>query len=185
MSEPAARGRPTGSGELEIRRATVDDVDALARLGVDTYREHFADIWSASARERWLAEQFAPARLAEELSGEAYRYDLASVDGGAVGYAKTLRASVPPVPASAVRGFELQKIYFLRNATGRGYGTALIERLCDVGRALGEPHAWLKVLKSNTAAERLYRRLGFEVVGDIPLVTDLREIGMWVLKRDH
>ena len=48
---------------------------------------------------------------------------------------------------------------------GHGIGTALMQRVIDEARALGAPRATLEVRASNTAARRLYERLGFYVAG--------------------
>ena len=48
----------------------------------------------------------------------------------------------------------------------KGVGTALLEALIDQVRDLGGTEMSLEVRPSNTAAMRLYRRLGFEEVGE-------------------
>jgi ribosomal-protein-alanine N-acetyltransferase len=48
---------------------------------------------------------------------------------------------------------------------GRGIGTALIHHVLEEGRRLGARRATLEVRASNTAALRLYERLGFYVAG--------------------
>lgn len=50
---------------------------------------------------------------------------------------------------------------------GRGIGTRLLRELQDEARRAGVPlrHS---VVKANVDALRLYRRLGFEIVGDLP-----------------
>ena len=50
---------------------------------------------------------------------------------------------------------------------GRGIGTRLLRELQDEARRAGVPlrHS---VVKANVDAQRLYRRLGFAVVGDLP-----------------
>ena len=47
----------------------------------------------------------------------------------------------------------------------QGMGSALLERVLTEGRGLGARRATLEVRASNTAARRLYERLGFYVAG--------------------
>ena len=47
----------------------------------------------------------------------------------------------------------------------QGMGSALLERVLSEGRGLGARRATLEVRASNTAARRLYERLGFYVAG--------------------
>ena len=48
---------------------------------------------------------------------------------------------------------------------GRGYGTALLQRVFDEARRLGARRATLEVRVSNLDAQRLYARLGFTPAG--------------------
>jgi [ribosomal protein S18]-alanine N-acetyltransferase len=48
---------------------------------------------------------------------------------------------------------------------GCGYGTALLRFVMAEGGRLGARRATLEVRRSNTAAQRLYARMGFRVVG--------------------
>jgi acetyltransferase len=72
----------------------------------------------------------------------------------------------PASKANARHRAEVQKLLVLREFRGRGIGRVLMQRIEDEARALGR---WLLVLDTATdAAERLYRRLGYERAGAIP-----------------
>ena len=49
---------------------------------------------------------------------------------------------------------------------GRGFGAAVTATLADDGRRAGGTRVHLGVEAANTRAQRLYRRLGFEIVGE-------------------
>ena len=51
---------------------------------------------------------------------------------------------------------------------GRGFGSALLARVLEEGRAAGAPRATLEVRRSNGDARRLYERFGFRVAGVRP-----------------
>lgn len=51
------------------------------------------------------------------------------------------------------------------DARGRGLGTRLLGRVLEEGARDGARRATLEVRRSNDAARRLYRRMGFELVG--------------------
>ena len=166
-----------------IRRATKPDADAIAALGVRTYREHFTAIWEPAALEAWLHAQFDVPRVLAEIVSDDVRYDLFLVDGVPVGYSKLLRDRPTPL-APSPRGCELQKIYFTRETTGRGYGLQLLEHAVDVAREWRQPFVWLGVLKSNEGAKRLYESAGFAVIGETKLPAAVHDRGMWVMRRD-
>jgi acetyltransferase len=72
----------------------------------------------------------------------------------------------PAAKANARHRAEVQKLLVLREFRGRGIGRALMQRVEEEARALGR---WLLVLDTATdAAERLYRRLGYDRAGAIP-----------------
>ncbi len=52
------------------------------------------------------------------------------------------------------------------DARGRGVGTAVIEYLEAVARALGRTRVTLEVEKGNAGALRLYERLGYQIEGE-------------------
>jgi acetyltransferase len=88
---------------------------------------------------------------------------LAAYEGG------RLAGSVQLAPSPKRNGrhrAEVQKLLVLREFRGRGVGEALMHAVEDEARRLGR---WLLVLDTATsAAERLYRRLGYERAGAIP-----------------
>lgn len=89
-------------------------------------------------------------RVATANPGVSY---LLADDGQAlVGYAKTIANRLPSVPPHE-RGMVLQKIYFRREATGRGYGAVAREHV--IARA-HRPSLRLDVLQSYVAARRFY-----------------------------
>lgn len=51
------------------------------------------------------------------------------------------------------------------DARGQGLGTRLLARVLEEGAREGARRATLEVRRSNEAARRLYRRMGFELVG--------------------
>jgi len=165
-----------------IRRASKDEVALLAKLGPESYRDHYAHLWGADALSRWLDDQFDPVRLAGELGSDEVSYQLLFEGERAVGFAKSVRdQQVPGHPE--LLGRELQKIYFLRDAAGRGLGAHLLDVVIADVRAGDEPLIWLDVIKPNEGGQRFYQRHGFERVGELPWATDRGEFGKWLMVR--
>ncbi len=52
---------------MQIRTANLDDLVTLQALGRETYREHFASLWSARGIEDFLDQDFSPEALANTL----------------------------------------------------------------------------------------------------------------------
>ena len=165
-----------------IRAATAADLALVAALGRRTYTEHFAEHWRGLDLAGWLDMQFGDAALAADFASPLVRYDLAFLDGEAVGYAKTRRDRVVETTAD-LRGLELQKIYFDRAMVGRGLGSALLRLVLERADADGEPRVWLDVLKENTGARALYERFGFAVIGETRSLAANPALAFWVMVR--
>lgn len=169
---------------ITIREATTEDIQALSAIGIETYREHFSDIWTATGMQDFLNQDFSFDALQRSLQlPAAHCWLLASdAEGRVVGFAKVNWSK--PMPVSAEVGAELQKIYFLKSQAGNGYGKQLLQVICQMAKEREERFVALDVLRSNANAQRFYERFGFEAVGEIPFSTDKAEIGMVVMRCD-
>jgi diamine N-acetyltransferase len=169
---------------LRIYDAQHADLETLQRIGCDTYREHFSEIWTQAGMQRFLAEDFSSENLINSLAAtEKHLWLLAEDNGGNIlGFAKLNWNS--PMPLGNTVGVELQKIYLLKSATGKGYGEQLLRVICEYVLARQQHLLWLDVLNSNRAAQAFYTRFGFRTYGEIPFSTDMFEIGMQVMAYD-
>ena len=57
---------------------------------------------------------------------------------------------------------ELKKMYFLKEVRGTGMGEALLRHCLETAKNLGYTTCYLETLTGMDAAQKLYRRLGFE-----------------------
>lgn len=85
--------------------------------------------------------------------------------GGTIARGLRVEAVIPP-PTGAMH--YLAHLAVAPAWRGQGIGHALIDHLLVQARALGRPQIVLDVATSNPAAERLYARLGFEVIDERP-----------------
>jgi ribosomal protein S18 acetylase RimI-like enzyme len=168
---------------IRIRQALIDDLRDVQAIACGTYIEHFAHAWSGTGLQSFLQREFCDEALRASLSSPAHAWFLLEAgDDGVVGYAKVNWSRIEPITGRS--GAELQKIYFSANATGRGFGAALLAHAVAAASAKDESMVWLNVLRSNADARRFYARHGFDAVGQVPFRTDLgEEVGMWTMIR--
>jgi ribosomal-protein-alanine N-acetyltransferase len=81
-----------------------------------------------------------------------------------------LRTPARPVAGYCAAWFVVDEIHINNIAVrpelrGRGFGSALLARVLEEGRASGASRATLEVRRSNDDARRLYERFGFRVAG--------------------
>lgn len=57
---------------------------------------------------------------------------------------------------------ELQKMYFLQEARGKGIGSQMIQKCLEKATELGYEKCYLETLPEMVAAQNLYKKMGFE-----------------------
>ena len=63
---------------------------------------------------------------------------------------------------------ELQKMYFTKEARGRGVGSLLMKKCLDVATGFKYAHIYLETMDNMYEAQKLYKKVGFELI-DAPL----------------
>lgn len=77
---------------------------------------------------------------------------------------------------------ELQKMYFLPEARGLGFGMQMMERCLDEARSFGYEHCYLETMPYMNEAQKLYRKFGFAYI-DAPMgCTGHTSCPVWMLK---
>ncbi|WP_127137893.1 GNAT family N-acetyltransferase [Flagellimonas oceanensis] len=78
---------------------------------------------------------------------------------------------------------ELQKMYFLEEARGKGLGAKMIEACLDKAKEFGFEACYLETMPYMEAAQKLYKRNGFEYI-DAPMGnTGHFSCPVWMLKK--
>lgn len=149
MSEPPA---------VSLRAPTADDLDVLFSIAadLDTWEERNPSSPTPMTRERFDAR--LAATTDSTTSGDTVNF-VVDVDGVALGSASLF--GYDSFARHAEAGISL-----VREARGRGIGTAAIVQLVEFGfvrRNLRRIH--LQAIASNTGAIRAYEKAGFVVEG--------------------
>ncbi len=166
---------------MHIWQAKPGDSTTIHEIGCRSYRHNFTDTWSAKGLEKHLQTGFTQTIIQESLRFNKHSWFLISLspDAPPVGFAALVLNS--PIPHCNDIGLELQKLYFLPEASGQGCGKYLMEFIAQYALENNYLKLWLDVLKSNTGAIRFYKANGFEQMGELPFKTDLLEVGQWVM----
>lgn len=150
-----------------IRPAQKDDIEALSSLAAQTFREAFAGDNAPDDVNSYVAESFSAQRLRAEFADARSRFLMAFLGEreAPVGYAK-LRTGRADPSVTGPAPIELERLYVLRSALGRGIGAALMRACLETARNGGHQTLWLGVWERNARAIAFYERWGFKVVGD-------------------
>jgi ribosomal protein S18 acetylase RimI-like enzyme len=149
---------------LTIRRAGLDDAEALARIGAATFTETFGHLYPPADLAAFLDESHSVARARADLADPAKAAWLVEAEGETVGYALVGPCKLPHPEVTPACG-ELDRIYILASHRGAGAGSRLLEETLTWLERDGPRRLWIGVWSENLGAQRLYARRGFEVVG--------------------
>lgn len=154
MSEPGWR----------VRRATDEDLPALALVGAATFLETFADILDGAAVIAHCRDAHAQATYARYLESAAAAWLGETAGGAPIGFALV---APPELPAGLVRAgdIELKRIYLLSRFHGSGLGAALMAAAVAEAVARGAPRLLLGVYAHNARAIAFYAKQGFVPIG--------------------
>lgn len=135
-----------------LRRATLDDLDAIMRIEASTFA---SDAWSRDSMRAELGSRhgyYLVAEVATEVGGE-----LQHPDASLGGYAGLL------APTGSGQA-DIQTIAVALVARRHGLGRALMVALLDEARSRDATEVFLEVRADNPNAEALYVSLGFEQI---------------------
>jgi len=79
-----------------------------------------------------------------------------------------LNINSPIAGFSADTALELERIYFIKEASGKGLGKEAINFVSDFARQIQKSIIWLKAMDSSTAVE-FYKKRGFQIINEIEL----------------
>jgi GNAT superfamily N-acetyltransferase len=134
---------------VQIRQATEDDVDAIRRIGHETWPSTYAAFGSeyvADGLRKWWSHEATLRTLRDTTVVVAE-----AADGRLVGMGNVdVRPAVPVI----------WKLYVVPDAHGTGVGAALLQGLIDALPA-GTAAVQLEYVDGNARAERFYRKQGF------------------------
>lgn len=148
MTQPKIRA-------VRVRRALVDDADAIERVRTDTWRDAYRGLMPDSLLAGLGYD--ATRRRAQMAALPPHQFVLVAEDGGAVlGFCIGGRSRTPDGPF----GGEVYAIYVLPEHQGRGAGRAMLEAAASelLERGLGSMIIW--VLRENAPSRRFYERMG-------------------------
>jgi GNAT superfamily N-acetyltransferase len=138
-----------------VRAALIDDVNAIARVHVaswrSTYRTLLPDDFLASMTEAGYADRWR--RLIGDGSSRIY---VVEDEGDVVGFASGGRERAGETGYTG----ELYAIYVLDGHQGRGYGRDLVRAVAEGIREMGLDDMLVWVLRDNPPARGFYERLG-------------------------
>ncbi|KAI8947983.1 acyl-CoA N-acyltransferase [Xylaria longipes] len=159
---------PKPATDIIIGHAQPSEAAAVAKIGADTFTATFGFSVSAEDLAVFLNETYIESAILADLKDPAIEtWSARDPTGKVFGMVQLVRGLTEPcVPGDPATHAELRRLYVDTAAHGRGIGGKLIAAVERQARAEGYKQLWLTVWENNGSAEKLYRKLGWQRVGD-------------------
>jgi ribosomal protein S18 acetylase RimI-like enzyme len=151
---------------LTTRKADISDVKIISALGITTFYEAYFLQDDSGDLANYVLESFSVEKIEREIADKDSTFFIAEADGCAVGYAK-LRENAPAECVKGENAVEIQRVYILEKMRGKSVGDALMRKCFAEARRKKYESVWLGVWEENLAAQRFYKKYGFEKVGEL------------------
>ncbi|KAK5999720.1 hypothetical protein QM012_005126 [Aureobasidium pullulans] len=159
MANPAPR-------PCSLRKATLEDVIAIADLGAHVYTLTFGHSVPQEDLSDYLDEAYSVSATAKEIANPD-KDMIVATDGKdhIIGFVLLTRGTTDPCLEGLNKTIELQRLYIHPKAHGGGVGKLLENHVEEMARRQGFEHLWLGVWEENIKAIKFYEKLGFTRVG--------------------
>lgn len=145
---------------IQIVKATINDLETVRQIGIDTFFESFASVNTEENMAHYLETGFSMERVAAELSNADSEFHLAYQGDQLIGY---LKINHGPAQSELKDGtaLEIERIYVLRAWQGLKIGQLFYDKAIEIARARRYAYVWLGVWEENEKAIGFYKRNGF------------------------
>ena len=145
-----------------VKKAGPADLKELQDIGIRSYLPHYTHLWKEGGIDWYMQRCFADEVLESELSDPNIEYYIARADGQNIGILKLVLHK--PLPDSDIENaLYLEKIYFVKEWTGKGVGRELINFTINRAKELERECVWLMAMDTSEKPIAAYERVGFKI----------------------
>jgi len=145
---------------IEIIKATIDDLKNLQQISRDTFAETFSSDYNDDNMNKYMEKSFSAEKLSTELRNEDSEFYFAVLEGKVIGYLK-LNSGQSQTEMKDDKALEIERIYVLQEYHGKKVGQLLYAKAIDTAVELSADYVWLGVWEENPRAISFYKKNGF------------------------
>ncbi len=149
---------------INIRYGTAPDAASITAISRQTFYDSFAGQNTAENMQKHLDSYYLVSKLKDELDDQLNTFILATEDEEIIGYAK-MNDSLKSESRVLQNPIEIERIYAVKMAIGKGVGSALMKHCIDIAIQKRKATIWLGVWEHNHRAIDFYTKWGFEKFG--------------------
>lgn len=145
---------------IEIKKASLSDIDILQKIGKQTFIETFAAVNTPENMANYLEESFNTNQLTTELNNPDSQFYLAILENEVIGYLKINfgKAQTESINDNAL---EIHRIYVLQQFHGKKIGQLFVDKVLEIVNEYPAEYIWLGVWEENHRAIAFYTKNGF------------------------
>jgi ribosomal protein S18 acetylase RimI-like enzyme len=168
---------------LRLEKAGTAHLEVLTSISRTTFTDAFQTQNNPDDFRDYLESAFHPDKLRKELEDADSLFFLAYSQNDLVGYFK-VNTGQAQTDIRDSRSLELERIYVLKAFQGRKIGWWMLERICELGMAMGKDYLWLGVWEKNQGAIALYEKFGYRKFGSHPYFIGKDKQTDWLMRLD-
>lgn len=145
---------------IDIKKATIKDIEQLQKIGRQTFFETFSAGNTEKNMKEYLEKGFSIEKLTAELSDENSEFYFAELGNNIIGYLK-LNSGQSQTELKDSKALEIERIYVLKEFQGKKVGQLLYHKAMQIARQINADYLWLGVWEENPRAISFYKKNGF------------------------
>lgn len=149
---------------VHIKKCTLEDLDLLQEISVETFTETFKDQNSPENMNAYLKKAFNLEQLEKELSNLSTEFYFIYANVEIAGYLK-INTHDAQTEIMGNDSLEIERIYIRKNHHKQGLGKYLINIAIERAIELDKQKIWLGVWEENKSAITFYQKMDFVQTG--------------------
>ena len=158
---------------MEMKPCSIEDIPALLKVSNQSYRENYRYLWHDNG-EHYIEDNFNSKSFELQLKDKNVALFLVLEDDQPVGFLK-LNIDSGYADHNASDTLELERIYLIKSASGRGLGKKVFDFVSTFAQKKNKKCIWLKCMDSGNAL-KFYKREGYDIITpwrlNLPFVKD-------------
>ncbi len=147
---------------MKIKKVNLQHLRELRDIGIKSYLPHYAHLWKPNGIEWYMNRCFGDEILQKELSDPNIEYYIIENEGENIGMMKLVLKKTL-LDSNIENALYLEKIYFIKEWTGKGIGRKLIEFALRRAAELKRDCVWLMAMDTSAKPIEAYEKAGFTV----------------------
>jgi len=167
---------------IKIEIVTLEKIEILQKLCIQTFTETFGFDNTKEQLEEYFNKSYNLSVLKSDIESKESDTYFILLNNKEVGYLK-VNWGKEQTEKKLESGFEIQRIYILKEYQSRGLGKKLFEFSLEKAKESNCEWVWLGVWEKNYKAQNFYKKYGFEKFSEhIFSVGDKKDCD-WLLRK--